>query len=125
MRGDGLLPDLAVVDYNYTVSAPQGITVATGMDALTHAVEAYTSRKANAVTDFYCLDAIERIFKMLPVAANPNGSNRSKYFPTGPVSFADSKTDDLNWKVLSFYSPNNFLRLGAFSFVLRIPRIEV
>ncbi|MBP5358120.1 MAG: iron-containing alcohol dehydrogenase [Treponema sp.] len=75
MRGDGLLPDLAVVDYNYTVSAPQGITVATGMDALTHAVEAYTSRKANAVTDFYCLDAIERIFKMLPVAAK-DGSNK-------------------------------------------------
>ena len=75
MKGDALLPSLAVVDYSYTLSAPRGITVATGMDALTHAVEAYTSKKANALTDFYCLDAIERIFKMLPLAAK-DGSNK-------------------------------------------------
>ena len=75
MKGDALLPDLALVDYSYTLSAPRGITVATGMDALTHAIEAYTSKKANALTDFYCLDAIERIFKMLPVTAR-DGSNK-------------------------------------------------
>ncbi len=75
MKGDALLPSLSVVDYSYTLSAPRGITVATGMDALTHAVEAYTSKKANALTDFYCLDAIERIFKMLPLAAK-DASNK-------------------------------------------------
>ena len=74
MKGDDLLPDLALVDFNYTLSAPRGITVATGMDALTHALEAYTSKKANPLTDFYCLDAIERIFKMLPLAAK-DGNN--------------------------------------------------
>ena len=68
MKGDALLPSLAVIDFNYSLSAPAGITAATGMDALTHAVEAYTSKKANPLTDLYCLDAIERIFKMLPHA---------------------------------------------------------
>ncbi|WP_407434711.1 iron-containing alcohol dehydrogenase [Treponema sp.] len=75
MKGDDLLPDLAVVDYNYSITSPRSITVATGMDALTHAVEAFTSKKANVLTDFYCLDAIERIFKMLPVAAH-DGENK-------------------------------------------------
>lgn len=75
MKGNDLLPDVAVVDYTYTISSPKGITVATGMDALTHAVEAYTSRKANPVTDIYCLDAIKKIFTYLPVAAK-DGTNR-------------------------------------------------
>ena len=75
MKSDSLLPQLAVIDYNYTLSAPRAITVATGMDALTHAIEAYTSKKANPLTDLYCLDAIERIFKNLPLAAK-DGCNR-------------------------------------------------
>lgn len=69
LKGDALLPELAIVDFNYTISSPVGITVATGMDALTHAVEAYTSKKANPLTDIYCLDAIKKIFKYLPKAA--------------------------------------------------------
>lgn len=74
LKGDDLLPDLALIDYTYTLSSPRAITVATGMDALTHAVEAYTSRKANPVTDLYCLDAIKRIFAWLPIAAS-DGTN--------------------------------------------------
>lgn len=76
MKGDALLPELAVIDYTYTISSPVSITVATGMDALTHAVEAYTSKKANPVTDIYCLDAIKRIFKYLPAAAK-DGNDRT------------------------------------------------
>lgn len=68
LKGDALLPDLAVVDYELTVSAPKSVTAATGMDALTHAVEAYTSRKANPMTDVYAVSAIRRIFKYLPKA---------------------------------------------------------
>lgn len=75
MKGDALIPKLAVIDYKHTLSAPRGITVATGMDALTHAIEAYTSKKANPVTDIFCLDAIERIFKALPIAAK-DGTNK-------------------------------------------------
>jgi alcohol dehydrogenase class IV len=68
LKGDVLLPSLAVVDPLYTVSAPKSITAATGMDALTHAVESYTSRRANPLTDLYALDAIKRIFACLPTA---------------------------------------------------------
>ncbi|MCQ2575472.1 MAG: iron-containing alcohol dehydrogenase [Treponema sp.] len=67
-KGDALLPKIAIIDYNYTISSPRSITLATGMDALCHAVESYTCRKANPITDMFCLDAVERIFKYLPKA---------------------------------------------------------
>lgn len=73
LKGDALIPDLAIVDYNLTVSAPKSVTAATGMDALTHAVESYTSRKANPITDMYALSAIKRIFKYLPIAYKDGG----------------------------------------------------
>lgn len=75
LRGDKLLPKLAIVDYELTMSAPESVTAATGMDALTHAVEAYTSRKANPLTDMYALSAIKRIFKYLPKVYK-DGSNK-------------------------------------------------
>lgn len=78
MKGDALLPELAVIDFTYTISSPVSITVATGMDALTHAVEAYTSKKANPVTDIYCLDAIKRIFKYLPLAAKDGNDKTAR-----------------------------------------------
>ena len=68
LKGDSLLPDIAILDPAFTISAPQSITAATGMDALTHAVEAYTSRKGNTLTDLYALSAIKRIFGYLPTA---------------------------------------------------------
>lgn len=74
LKGDSLLPALAVVDPLYTITSPENVTAATGMDALTHAVEAYTSRKANSLTDPYALDAVKRIFGNLPEAYK-NGCN--------------------------------------------------
>ena len=74
LKGDALLPDLAVVDPAFTLTSPQLVTVATGMDALTHAIEAYTSRRANPFTDALALDAITRIFRSLPTAYH-DGSN--------------------------------------------------
>ncbi len=70
LKGDKLLPDLAVLDYSYTISSPKSITAATGMDALTHAIESYTSRKANPITDTFALSALKRIFANLPTACN-------------------------------------------------------
>lgn len=75
LKGDALLPKIAVIDYTYAISSPVSITLATGMDALTHAVESYTCIKHTPVTDLYCLDAIKRIFKYLPIAVN-DGNNR-------------------------------------------------
>lgn len=74
LKGDDLLPQLAVIDPALTVSTPRDLTAATGMDALTHAVESYTSRRANTLTDMYALDAIRRIFSWLVTAYN-DGSN--------------------------------------------------
>lgn len=68
LKGDVLLPNLAIIDWNFTKSSPKSVTAATGMDALTHAVESYTSRKANPLTDMYAISAIKRIFKYLPIA---------------------------------------------------------
>lgn len=68
LKGDSLLPELAVLDYSLTMSAPKSVTAATGMDALTHAIESYTSRKANPITDIFALSALKRIFANLPTA---------------------------------------------------------
>ena len=70
LKGDKLLPDLAVLDYSYTISSPKSVTAATGMDAFTHAIESYTSRKANPITDTFALSAMKRIFANLPAAYN-------------------------------------------------------
>lgn len=68
LKGEVLVPKLAVVDPAFTVSSPVNVTVATGLDALTHAVEAYTSKKAFCMTDTLALSAVKRIFKYLPIA---------------------------------------------------------
>lgn len=70
LKGDKLLPELAVLDYSYTISSPKSVTAATGMDALTHAIESYTSRRANPITDTFALSALKRIFANLPTAYN-------------------------------------------------------
>ncbi|MDF2609802.1 MAG: iron-containing alcohol dehydrogenase [Lachnospiraceae bacterium] len=67
LKGESLLPDLAIIDSKFSLSTPKNITAATGMDALTHAVEAYTSKKGNTLTDMFALSAIKRIFTYLPV----------------------------------------------------------
>lgn len=68
LKGKVLIPSLAIIDPQFTVTAPPKITAATGLDALCHAVEAYTSRKAQTLSDTFALSAVKRIFKFLPVA---------------------------------------------------------
>ncbi len=78
LKGDDLIPDLAILDSRLTHSAPKSITAATGMDALTHAVESYTSRKGNAFTDVYAISAIKRIFKYLPEAYKDGNDEKAR-----------------------------------------------
>ena len=78
LKGDALLPDLAIIDPKFSMTAPKEVTAATGMDALTHAVESYTSRKANPLTDTFALSAIDRIFKYLPVAFNNSENKKAR-----------------------------------------------
>ncbi|MDU7066560.1 MAG: iron-containing alcohol dehydrogenase [Clostridium perfringens] len=68
LKGANLLPNLAIVDPRFTMTAPAKITAATGLDALTHAIEAYTSRKAQPLSDSFAVSAVKRIFKYLPIA---------------------------------------------------------
>lgn len=68
LKGDKLVPDVAIIDPEFTLDMPKSVTAATGLDALTHAVEAYTSRKAMPLTDVYAVSAVKRIMKYLPKA---------------------------------------------------------
>lgn len=68
LKGAVLMPTLAIIDPQFTMTAPPKITAATGLDALCHAVEAYTSRKAQTLSDAFAVSAVKRIFKFLPVA---------------------------------------------------------
>uniref|UniRef100_UPI0040293DB5 iron-containing alcohol dehydrogenase n=1 Tax=Eubacterium sp. TaxID=142586 RepID=UPI0040293DB5 len=67
LKGPVLMPDLAIDDPHFTLTAPPSITAATGLDALCHATEAYTSRKAQPLTDDLAISATKRIFKNLPI----------------------------------------------------------
>ncbi len=63
-----LMPNMAIVDADLHLSAPKGLTAAAGVDALTHALEAYASTMATDYTDGLALKAIKTIFEYLPKA---------------------------------------------------------
>ncbi|MDE6425263.1 MAG: bifunctional acetaldehyde-CoA/alcohol dehydrogenase [Ruminococcus sp.] len=68
-----LLPDMAVIDVDFHMSAPKGLTSASGIDAVTHAIEAYASMMATDFTDGLALRALKIIFEYLPIAyENPS-----------------------------------------------------
>ena len=69
-----LMPDMAIIDADLHMSAPKGLTAASGIDALTHALEAYASMLATDYTDSLALRAIRVIFDYLPRAYD-NGPN--------------------------------------------------
>jgi acetaldehyde dehydrogenase/alcohol dehydrogenase len=68
-----LTPDVAIVDPQFVMSMPRGLTADTGIDCLTHALEAAVSIYASPYTDSNAMQAIRLVFKYLPVAyANPH-----------------------------------------------------
>jgi len=69
-----LIVDFAILDSDYTLTMPPGVTAATGVDALTHAIEAYTSVKATPMSNLYAVSAIKKIFENL-YEVYTNGSN--------------------------------------------------
>lgn len=76
LKGICLIPDIAIVDPLFSESSPKSVTAATGLDALTHAIESYTSKKAQPLTDCVAMSAVKRIFKNLP-AAYKNGTDKA------------------------------------------------
>ncbi len=65
LNDDLLIPDIAILDARFTRTLPPSVTSVTGMDVLTHAIEAYTSKRANAFTSIYAEYAIRYVFKYL------------------------------------------------------------
>lgn len=74
LKGICLIPQIAIVDAQFSMSSPKGVTAGTGLDALTHAIESYTSKKAQPLSDSVAISAVKRIFKYLPIAYN-DGTN--------------------------------------------------
>src|SRR3546814_19176477 len=64
------MADCAILDAALTTGLPGKITAATGMDALTHAIEAYVSRFAQPLTDYFALEAIRRLGRSLRTAVH-------------------------------------------------------
>ena len=93
--GPSFLPKAAIIDYELTLSMPPRLTADTGIDALTHAVEAYVSTQASSSTDVLALDAIGKIGAHLRAVCR-DGSNREsreammEAAHTAGVAFANS-----------------------------------
>ncbi len=63
-----LLPNMAIIDADNMMTQPKSLTAASGIDAMTHALEAYASMLASDYTDGLALNALKNIFKFLPIA---------------------------------------------------------
>ena len=63
-----LLPDMAIIDTDFHMSAPKGLTAASGIDAVTHAIEAYAAMLATDYTDGLALKSLKTVFEYLPRA---------------------------------------------------------
>lgn len=77
-RGLAFLPAAAVVDYEFTLTAPARLTADTGIDALTHAIEAYVSRLASPFTDDLARAAMARIGPNLVTACETPGDQEAR-----------------------------------------------
>ncbi|MDD6269786.1 MAG: bifunctional acetaldehyde-CoA/alcohol dehydrogenase [Oscillospiraceae bacterium] len=73
-----LLPTMAIVDPELSMSQPKSLTAASGIDALTHALEAYASVMASDYTDGLALTAIKNIFEYLPVCYDDGGNTAAR-----------------------------------------------
>jgi alcohol dehydrogenase class IV len=78
IAGSVLVPTAAVVDYTLSLSMPARLTADTGTDSLTHAIEAYVSRKANRFSDTFALSAMKTIWHELPTAFHEPGNQQAR-----------------------------------------------
>ncbi|MFW9773155.1 MAG: iron-containing alcohol dehydrogenase [Candidatus Thorarchaeota archaeon] len=72
---DELMPDIAILDVDFVKDTPPLFTMATGMDALAHAIGAYTVKYANPISDSLAVTAIKEILKFLPRAYKYGGKD--------------------------------------------------
>lgn len=76
--GNSLFADMVIIDPLYSAQIPQEVTVSSGLDALTHAIESFCSKKASCESDLFALSAIERIFHSLPKAISNGGDLQAR-----------------------------------------------
>lgn len=74
LTGNSLLPKMAMLDYTFSNGCPKTVTASAGLDALTHAIEAFISVNAQPLSDALALSAIKRIMRYLPQVYR-DGSN--------------------------------------------------
>ena len=79
MNGDPLYPEAALLDPELTLSMPPHVTAATGIDALTHAIESFVSVQANGMSEVYSLEAINLIAENLPMAYADGRNLEARY----------------------------------------------
>jgi acetaldehyde dehydrogenase/alcohol dehydrogenase len=82
-----LMPSMAIVDADMMMDAPKGLTAASGIDAVTHAVEAYVSMLASDYTDSLALGSLAIIFEYLPAAYEKGAAD-----PVAREKMADAAT---------------------------------
>lgn len=75
LKDDEMIPNVAIVDCDFTETVPPSVTADTGMDVLTHAIEAYVSNEASDYTDIYAEKAINIVFNYL-LRAYKNGNDQ-------------------------------------------------
>jgi alcohol dehydrogenase class IV len=78
IAGSVLLPTAAVVDFELSLTMPSRLAADTGTDALTHAIEAFVSRKANKFTDALARAAMKTIWKELPASVRDSGNLQAR-----------------------------------------------
>ncbi|WP_147565328.1 iron-containing alcohol dehydrogenase [Clostridium tyrobutyricum] len=74
LKGPYLIPTIAVIDPIFTITSPKNVTSSTGLDALTHAIESYTSKLVQPMSEIFSLSAVKKIFDNLLEVYN-NGKN--------------------------------------------------
>ncbi len=93
----GLYPECALVDPDLTLGLPRGLTVATGLDALSHALEAIWNRNANPISTDYAVAAARLVLATLPKLADDLGNrtlrtNQARAAVTAGLAFSNTKT---------------------------------
>ncbi|WP_339216388.1 iron-containing alcohol dehydrogenase [Solibacillus sp. FSL W8-0372] len=92
-----LIPDVVILDASFTVDLPQHITSFTALDAMTHAIEAYVSTKANDMSDLYALEAIRLLKNIEKVFKEPTNINVRQELLIGSfyagIAFSNASTN--------------------------------
>lgn len=76
--GEGFMAAAALIDYKLTLTVPRRVTADTGIDAFTHALEAYVGRKANAISNLYAERAMTLIAGALPTLMDDPGAEQAR-----------------------------------------------